>query len=100
MSLIHNSKLTSDPRFGNASCLLLPTDSPGRVTKGTQEPIQFTLKSPQWQRKSPSEIQQQLNDRLAAAAHRRSLRQVEKKAKHARAQADREVQYVSTESCV
>ena len=49
------------------------------------------LKSPQWQRKTPSEIQQQLDDRLAAAAQRRSLQQVQLKAKHARAQADREV---------
>ena len=48
------------------------------------------LMSPHWQRKSPSELQQQLKDKHAAAAQRRNLQQVQKKARQARAQAGRE----------
>ena len=48
------------------------------------------LMSPHWQRKSPSELQQQLKDKHDAAAQRRNLQQVQKKARQARAQAGRE----------
>lgn len=53
--------------------------------------VQAKLMSPHWQRKSPSQIQQHLEDKHAAAAHRRSLQQVQKKARQARAQAGRQV---------
>ncbi len=54
------------------------------------------LMSPHWQRKSPSELQQQLKDKHAAAAQRRNLQQVQKKARQARAQAGREASYSET----
>ena len=56
--------------------------------------VQPKLMSPRWQRKSPSQIQQHLEDKHAAAAHRRSLQQVQKKARQARAQAGRQVMHM------
>ena len=53
--------------------------------------VQPKLVSPHWQRKNPSQIQQQLEDKHAAAAERRTLQQVQKKARQARVQAGRQV---------
>ncbi|KAL0033380.1 hypothetical protein WJX77_006860 [Trebouxia sp. C0004] len=77
---------------------LLDYDSPVQQDRAETMNAQPKLMSPQWQRKSPSELQQQLKDKHAAAAQRRNLQQVQKKARQARAQAGREaVQNVEQE---
>ncbi|DBA76621.1 TPA: hypothetical protein ACH3X2_008668 [Trebouxia sp. C0005] len=77
---------------------LLDHDSPVQQDRADTMTAQPKLMSPHWQRKSPSELQQQLKDKHAAAAQRRNLQQVQKKARQARAQAGREaVQNVEQE---
>ena len=73
--------------------MLLFADMDRAVTHSRPESagVQAKLMSPHWQRKSPSQIQQHLEDKHAAAAHRRSLQEVQKKARQARAQAGRQV---------
>ncbi|KAL0051384.1 hypothetical protein WJX82_006453 [Trebouxia sp. C0006] len=76
----------------------LDHDSPVQQDRAETMNAQPKLMSPHWQRKSPSELEQQLKDKHAAAAQRRNLQQVQKKARQARAQAGREaVQNVEQE---
>ena len=76
----------------SSSCVIL-ADIEGvrRHKRPESTPGQHKLVSPHWQRKSPSQIQQHLEDKHAAAAQRRSLQQVQTKARQARAQAGRQV---------
>ncbi|KAL3152179.1 hypothetical protein ABBQ32_001270 [Trebouxia sp. C0010 RCD-2024] len=65
-------------------------DGARRQSRPESAAVQHKLLSPHWQRKSPSQIQQHLEDKHAAAAQRRSLQQVQKKARQARAEAGRQ----------
>ena len=65
-------------------------DSPVQQGRTEVMNVQPKLLSPHWQRKSPSVLQQQLEDKHAAAAQRRSLQQVQQRARQARAQAGRQ----------